>query len=141
MIVGKLGYNRRLSYDSANFVTDLILSVLNQQRTVPVMPIYEYQCKECGHNLEVIQRFSDAPLTECPACKCIGLSKLVSAPSFRLKGGGWYETDFKTANKRHGTQDADGGASKKSDADSGSSTGPAKKPDTVSSTAPAATGS
>jgi putative FmdB family regulatory protein len=98
------------SYDSANFVTDLILSVLNQQRTVPdFMPIYEYQCKECGHNLEVIQRFSDAPLSECPAChQCRTFSKLVSAPSFSLKGGGWYETDFKTANKRHGTQDADG---------------------------------
>lgn len=73
------------------------------------MPIYEYQCKECGHRLEAIQRFSDAPLTLCPACEKQGLAKQLSAPSFRLKGGGWYETDFKTGNKRHGTQsDSDG---------------------------------
>jgi putative FmdB family regulatory protein len=75
------------------------------------MPIYEYRCKECGHHLEAIQRFSDAALTQCPACHQPSLSKQISAPSFRLKGGGWYETDFKTANKRHGTQDADGSAS------------------------------
>lgn len=74
------------------------------------MPIYEYQCKQCGHQLEAIQRFSDAALTQCPSCHQQALSKLMSAPSFRLKGGGWYETDFKTANKRHGTQDGDGGA-------------------------------
>jgi putative FmdB family regulatory protein len=79
------------------------------------MPIYEYQCKACGHSLEAIQRFSDAPLLECPACHQSELAKLVSAPSFRLKGGGWYETDFKTGNKRHGTQDADGGSPKKSE--------------------------
>lgn len=70
------------------------------------MPIYEYQCKACGHRLEAIQKFSDAPLTDCPACQQAGLSKQVSAPSFRLKGNGWYETDFKTGNKRHGTQDS-----------------------------------
>lgn len=75
------------------------------------MPIYEYQCKECGHHLEAIQRFSDAALTQCPACHQQSLSKQISAPSFRLKGGGWYETDFKTANKRHGTQGADGNSS------------------------------
>jgi len=140
MNICKLGYNRRLSHDVAIFVIALFLSVLNQQRTVPLMPIYEYQCKECGHNLEVIQRFSDAPLTECPVCKSISLSKLVSAPSFRLKGGGWYETDFKTANKRHGTQDADSGVSKKSDTDSGASGGPSGKSDTGTSAAPAASG-
>ena len=71
------------------------------------MPIYEYQCKECGHQLEAIQRFSDAPLTLCPVCEKPGLAKQLSAPSFRLKGGGWYETDFKTGNKKHGTQDGD----------------------------------
>jgi len=74
------------------------------------MPIYEYQCKECGHQLEAIQRFSDAPLTECPACHKLALAKQISAPSFRLKGAGWYETDFKTTNKRHGTQDAESGS-------------------------------
>lgn len=59
------------------------------------MPIYEYQCEECGHNLEAIQKFSDAPLTECPSCGKESLKKLVSAAAFKLKGGGWYETDFK----------------------------------------------
>lgn len=83
------------------------------------MPIYEYQCKECGHQLEAIQRFSDAPLTLCPACEKPGLAKQLSAPSFRLKGGGWYETDFKTGKKKHGTQDADGGSKSSAPATSG----------------------
>lgn len=68
------------------------------------MPIYEYECQACGHRMEAIQKFSDAPLTDCPECQQPGLRKQVSAPSFRLKGGGWYETDFKTGNRRHGTQ-------------------------------------
>jgi len=54
------------------------------------MPFYEYQCRHCGHQTEVMQKISAAPLRKCPAC-----SKLISAPVFRLKGGGWYETDFK----------------------------------------------
>lgn len=69
------------------------------------MPIYEYQCKDCGNRLEALQKIADAPLTQCPNCLGQGLTKLVSASSFRLKGGGWYETDFKTGAKRHGTQD------------------------------------
>ena len=60
------------------------------------MPIYEYSCQECGHSLEAIQKLADAPLTDCPACGKPALKKQVSAPSFRLSGGGWYETDFKT---------------------------------------------
>ncbi len=79
------------------------------------MPIYEYQCKECGHRLEALQKISDAPLQECPQCQQQTLSKLVSASSFRLKGGGWYETDFKTGAKRHGTQDTPVAADKKAD--------------------------
>jgi putative FmdB family regulatory protein len=59
------------------------------------MPFYEYQCRHCGHQTEVLQKISDAPLRKCPACGRNGLSKLISAPVFRLKGGGWYETDFK----------------------------------------------
>lgn len=65
------------------------------------MPIYEYQCTDCGHRLETIQRFSDAPLTDCPQCAHAALKKLVSAPAFRLKGSGWYETDFKSGEKRN----------------------------------------
>lgn len=65
------------------------------------MPIYEYRCQQCGHQLERIQRLSDAPLTDCPACEKPGLKRLVSAAAFRFKGGGWYETDFKKENQRN----------------------------------------
>lgn len=76
------------------------------------MPIYEYACKACEHHFEAIQKFSDQPLTECPECGKAALAKQVSAPSFRLRGSGWYETDFKTGNRRHGTQDTQTGSSK-----------------------------
>jgi putative FmdB family regulatory protein len=59
------------------------------------MPIYEYQCQACGHDLEAIQKFSDDPLTVCPECGQAELKKLISAAGFQLKGAGWYETDFK----------------------------------------------
>src|ERR1700730_2146480 len=59
------------------------------------MPFYEYQCKNCGHDLEAIQKISDPPLKKCPHCGKSQLQRLMSAPVFRLKGGGWYETDFK----------------------------------------------
>ena len=64
------------------------------------MPIYEYECHACGHRLEKLQRISDQPLTDCPACEQSGLRKLVSAAAFRLKGEGWYETDFKDGKSR-----------------------------------------
>jgi putative FmdB family regulatory protein len=59
------------------------------------MPFYEYQCKSCGHELEAMQKVSDALLKKCPHCGKAQLTRLMSAPVFRLKGGGWYETDFK----------------------------------------------
>ena len=65
------------------------------------MPIYEYKCSKCGHQFEIIQRFSDNPIETCPECNENSVKKLVSAPSFRLKGGGWYETDFKTGSKKN----------------------------------------
>ncbi|MGD8672943.1 MAG: zinc ribbon domain-containing protein [Thiogranum sp.] len=65
------------------------------------MPIYEYRCAECGHELEKLQKISDAPLLDCPACGKPALQKLVSAAGFRLKGGGWYETDFKKDRKKN----------------------------------------
>ncbi len=64
------------------------------------MPIYEYKCKECDHRLEKIQKMSDDPLKDCPSCGKPGLSKIVSASSFKLKGTGWYETDFKGGSKK-----------------------------------------
>ena len=82
------------------------------------MPIYEYKCQNCGHLFEVLQRISEEPLSDCPKCKKDALKKLVSAPNFRLKGEGWYETDFKkdrrknlAENKEEKTSDKD----KKSD--------------------------
>jgi putative FmdB family regulatory protein len=67
------------------------------------MPFYEYQCNNCGHALEAMQKVSDPPLKKCPHCGKPRLQKLMSAPVFRLKGGGWYETDFKSDqdNKRN----------------------------------------
>ena len=59
------------------------------------MPFYEYQCGSCGHHHEELQKISARPLRKCPACGRSALKRLVSAPVFRLKGGGWYETDFK----------------------------------------------
>ena len=59
------------------------------------MPFYEYQCKSCGHALEAMQKVNDSPLRKCPECGKSQLTRLMSAPVFRLKGGGWYETDFK----------------------------------------------
>ena len=65
------------------------------------MPIYDYKCSNCEHQIEVIQKISDDPKTTCPKCNKESLSKLISAPSFRLKGSGWYETDFKTGKNRN----------------------------------------
>ena len=76
------------------------------------MPIYEYQCDSCGHGLEKLQKLSDAPLTDCPACGTASLKKMISAAGFRLKGGGWYETDFKSSNKKNLAEKADSGPKK-----------------------------
>ncbi len=65
------------------------------------MPIYEYACKSCGHQLEAMQKMSDPALTDCPQCGKPELQKLISAAGFRLKGGGWYETDFKGGSKKN----------------------------------------
>ncbi len=59
------------------------------------MPIYEYRCTSCSHQMEALQKMNDAPLTECPQCSKPTLEKKISAAAFRLKGSGWYETDFK----------------------------------------------
>ena len=59
------------------------------------MPIYEYRCSACGHHLEALQKMAEAPLRKCPECGKSQLKRLVSASQFRLKGSGWYETDFK----------------------------------------------
>ena len=79
------------------------------------MPIYEYRCESCEHRLEKLQKMSEGDLVDCPECKRPALKRLVSAAAFRLKGGGWYETDFKKDNKRNL---ADTGAGSTSGSDS-----------------------
>lgn len=102
------------------------------------MPFYEYQCRACGAQVEVLQKITDAPLKKCPECGQNKLAKLVSAPVFRLKGGGWYETDFKTdKDKKRNLVDSDKGESK---AESKSEDKPASeaKADTKTEAKPAA---
>lgn len=82
------------------------------------MPIYEYVCKACGKQAEIIHKISDPPERKCPSCGKLKLSKLVSAAAFRLKGGGWYETDFKSGDKKNlvsETQEPDVSKETKSD--------------------------
>jgi putative FmdB family regulatory protein len=86
------------------------------------MPIYEYQCESCSHRLEKLQKMSDAPLSDCPECGQSTLKKLVSAAAFRLKGGGWYETDFKTGSKKNVSGTGSGSSSSASDSGSSNST-------------------
>ena len=77
------------------------------------MPIYPYVCTECGHEFDALQKISDDPLRECPACGKPGLRKRLTAPAFKLKGTGWYETDFKHGNKGGKTvEKTEGGDSK-----------------------------
>lgn len=121
------------------------------------MPIYEYACHDCEHRFETIQKAAENPLRECPACGRPALKKLLSAPVFRLKGSGWYETDFKTGDKRNVSEPSDATDKGKPDADakaessgktdrnggesklSESSSTPAAKGDAKPSAAPAKT--
>ncbi len=99
------------------------------------MPIYEYKCKSCGHELEKLQRMNDPALLECPACNKSELKRLVSAARFRLKGSGWYETDFKKDNKKnlHDSGDSGSGASKSDTSKSDTSKSDTSKPGTSDS--------
>ena len=92
------------------------------------MPIYEYQCQSCDQLTEALQKISDEPLLECPHCGESALKKKVSAAAFRLKGGGWYETDFKTGSKKNLAGGGEG-------AGSGDKASTAKPGDTKSSDA------
>ena len=85
------------------------------------MPIYEYQCLACGESHDALQKLSDAPLVDCPACGEPELKKKISAAGFRLTGGGWYETDFKTGDKKNiAGERNDSGAKAAASKDSGS---------------------
>jgi putative FmdB family regulatory protein len=96
------------------------------------MPFYEYQCKNCGHELEAMQKVSDPPMKKCPHCGKSQLQRLMSAPVFRLKGGGWYETDFKgdQDNKRNLADRPEAEASKESAPSSAEAKTDAKAGDT-----------
>ena len=103
------------------------------------MPFYEYVCQNCGVETEILQKISDAPETHCPSCNAESLVKHVSAAGFRLKGGGWYETDFKSAGKKNLTgEDAGKPESKPEGADKSCSAGacPACTPAGSSSPSP-----
>jgi putative FmdB family regulatory protein len=102
------------------------------------MPIYEYRCSACGHHLEALQKMAEAPLRKCPDCGKSQLKRLVSAPQFRLKGSGWYETDFKNKNetKRNLVEKA-GAESSGSESKSDSATDAVAKPEAAKE-APAA---
>ncbi len=85
------------------------------------MPIYEYQCSNCGHHLEAIQKFSDEPLHECPECHQSSLQKQVSNSAFHLKGGGWYVTDFRDKGKKQPESSTPAAKDNSSDKKSGGS--------------------
>jgi putative FmdB family regulatory protein len=89
------------------------------------MPIYEYECTKCGHNLEALQKPSEEALTECPECKASTLQKLVSAAGFQLKGTGWYATDFRNKGKpaeKTSTSTTDSGTKTEAKKDTGTTT-------------------
>lgn len=96
------------------------------------MPIYEYQCQACGDTTEALQKLSDALLVNCPKCGEPALKKKVSAPTFRLKGGGWYETDFKTGGKKNLAGGGDGASAGDSSSGSASGAGEGKSGDSKS---------
>ena len=91
------------------------------------MPIYEYRCQSCGHELDKLQKMSDPPLIDCPACGKPTLKKLISASGFRLSGSGWYETDFKQGSKRNIVDDKSSATEKPSDSSTQKSTESEKK--------------
>ena len=95
------------------------------------MPIYEYRCGSCSHELEALQKISDSPLRKCPECGRLTLRRMMSAPSFRLKGGGWYETDFKGGNdeKKRNLVETSGGESSDSSTSASSTSADASKSD------------
>lgn len=97
------------------------------------MPIYEYRCSRCGHELEALQKISDAPLSACPACNEAALVKKVSAAGFQLKGSGWYATDFRGSGSKPA---ADADASKSDASKSDASKSDAAKSDAPKSDAP-----
>ena len=109
------------------------------------MPFYEYECGSCGHRLEALQKISDEPLVFCPECNESALRKLISVAGFRLKGSGWYETDFKNSSKKEAGKDDQSSADKpsadKSSTDKAPAAGSEKSGATPAASDSASTGS
>ena len=106
------------------------------------MPFYEYVCTLCGKDTTILQKISDTPATDCPACGKPGLIKQISAAGFRLKGGGWYETDFKSDNKKNLAGEGSSGsptAEKKAEKTDSAATAPAAVPAAAAAPAKPAT--
>ena len=95
------------------------------------MPIYEYVCTACDHAHDALQKLSDAPLTDCPACSESALKKMISAPRFRLSGSGWYETDFKSSNQKNLTDSGDKKPETSKTSEPSKKSEPASKKETV----------
>ena len=95
------------------------------------MPIYEYQCDDCNHVLDALQKVNDKPLVDCPECGKKSLRRLISAPNFRLKGEGWYETDFKKDNRKNVADQKDEKPEKKESSKSDNDSDKTKKKDKI----------
>ena len=100
------------------------------------MPIYEYQCDDCNHVLDALQKVNDKPLVDCPECGKNSLRRLISAPNFRLKGEGWYETDFKKENRKNVADQKDEKPEKKESSKSDNDSDKTKKKDKIKDKAP-----
>ncbi len=92
------GYNARLVSPRRGGDAQILAAVFHE--STRCMPIYSYLCNNCGHELEALQKISDPPIQDCPVCNKPDLKKKVTAAAFRLKGTGWYETDFKNKGKK-----------------------------------------
>jgi putative FmdB family regulatory protein len=103
------------------------------------MPIYEYRCSECGQDHEVLQKVSEPPLTECPACGKPALQKQLSAAGFQLKGSGWYATDFKGSGKKPAEKKADAKSEVKAETKSETKAAETKAAETKTESKPAST--
>lgn len=101
------------------------------------MPIYAYRCESCGFSKDVLQKMSDAPLTDCPQCSAASFRKQVTAAGFQLKGSGWYVTDFRDKSSGTPAAKTDAGTPASSDSGTAKPAETAAKPESASAPAPA----
>ncbi|MGO4393856.1 FmdB family zinc ribbon protein [Variovorax sp. M-6] len=101
------------------------------------MPIYAYKCSACGFAKDVLQKMSDAPLSECPSCGASAFSKQLTAAGFQLKGSGWYVTDFRDGGGKKSADSGEKGAASPAAPVEGAAAKPADAPASAPSPAPA----